>query len=105
MVTDEPLFDEQVDTICDRFEAEWRAGRRPLIDVFLGEWREPHRTAILRELLYIEVAHRLLLDESPTAQEYYEQFSGDVALIDQIFAAQDTMPEVTIEHNPASSGR
>ena len=44
----------EIATICDRFEAEFRAGKKPKIDDFLGEMPEPARSALLRELESIE---------------------------------------------------
>ena len=40
-----------VDEACDRFEAAWRAGDRPLIEDFLGGTTDSDRPVLLRHLL------------------------------------------------------
>ena len=46
-----PTLARRVDEACDRFEAAWKAGRRPRIEDSLAEVPEPGRPALLRELL------------------------------------------------------
>ena len=36
----------QIMSACDRFEAEWRAGRRPRSEQYLAEASEPCRAAL-----------------------------------------------------------
>ena len=48
------LLHSTIATVCDRFEAELRAGKKPKIEDFLGDMPEPTRTALLRELQSIE---------------------------------------------------
>ena len=65
-----------IDSACDRFEAEWRAGRRPRIEVHLDGTSGPEREALVRELLAIEVDWRRRLGERPGADEYGARFPG-----------------------------
>src|SRR4051794_34690400 len=39
---------------CDRFEADWRAGRAPRIDEYVAAVPEPERDALRSELLALE---------------------------------------------------
>jgi serine/threonine-protein kinase len=55
------LPSEQVlllDQVCDRFEADWRAGRQRPLDAYLAEMPEPGRALLRRELLALEQAFR-----------------------------------------------
>jgi len=70
-----------VDSLCDRFEAAWRAGERPSIERWLAEVAESARSVLLAELLSVEVGWRRRYRERPAAQEYLEQFPEDSALI------------------------
>jgi serine/threonine protein kinase len=60
----------RVDEACVRFEAAWKAvgvgGAPPQIDQFLGDTPEPARSALLRELLALELAYRWRRAEQPT---------------------------------------
>ena len=55
----------RLDAACDRFEAAWRAGRRPRIEDCLLEVSESERTGLLRELLAVERELRRGDDETP----------------------------------------
>src|SRR4051794_23934085 len=55
---------------CDRFEAEWLAGRSPRLEELLGGAAEADRPALLRELLALELGHRARRGERPRAEEY-----------------------------------
>jgi tetratricopeptide (TPR) repeat protein len=72
----------RVDAACDRFEAGWRAGRRPGIESHLDGISGPEREALLRELLVIEVVWRRRLGERPAADEYRARFPDDAGAID-----------------------
>ena len=41
----------QIDAVCRRFEAEYRAGNSPVIADYLGEVREAGRSALKSELI------------------------------------------------------
>src|SRR5262249_28801308 len=75
-----PLFDpshshlERLVLICERFEATWREGGRPRISDFLGDLREPLRTAALRELLALDLRLRHEVGERPAPEDYRGEF-------------------------------
>jgi hypothetical protein len=68
----------QIDDICDRFEAAWKAANettpRPVIEAFLGDTAEPARTPLLGELLRLDVYYRQRLGETPRAEDYATRF-------------------------------
>ncbi len=49
---------QQIDAICDRFEADWRAGRRPDLASYLSEAPPGGKAALFRELLNLELEYR-----------------------------------------------
>jgi serine/threonine-protein kinase len=83
-----PLPSErEIDAVCVRFEAVWQAGRRPRIEDHLGDTPEPTRSALLGELLRLELDYRGRLGERPAEQEYGSRFSGpERAVVGQVFA-------------------
>src|SRR5262249_40578841 len=60
----------RVNAACDRFEAAWKTGRRPRIGGDLAGVGGPERAALLRELVLLDMDHRRLRGEEPTAEEY-----------------------------------
>jgi formylglycine-generating enzyme required for sulfatase activity len=66
--------DLHINRLCDEFEAEWKAGRRPRPDPFLARVGEDDRTALLHELIPIDIEYRRNLGEHPTAEEYAVRF-------------------------------
>ncbi|HEX8200954.1 MAG TPA: serine/threonine-protein kinase, partial [Isosphaeraceae bacterium] len=77
----------RVNAACERFEAAWRAGRRPRIEEELGPAPEPERPALLTELIALEVELRRGAGERPTPQEYRERFPEFAPRIDAAFVS------------------
>ena len=73
-----------VDRACDRFEADWRAGRRPRIEEYLDGAPEPGRPALLRELVMLELDFRRRDGERPTPHEYRARFPEHARFFDAI---------------------
>src|SRR5262249_33071216 len=65
---------QQVNTLCNRFEAAWQAGQRPSLEDALAEAAEPERAALLHELIALEVYYRRLGGEDPRPDEYRARF-------------------------------
>lgn len=61
---------QQIDAICDAFEAEWRAGRRPSWREFLERGAAEDRARLLRELLAVELQLRAAAGERAVAKDY-----------------------------------
>jgi serine/threonine-protein kinase len=72
-----PTVIEEIERVCDRFEAAWRAGRRPRIEDDLGGLAGPARHDLLRALLAIELAYRCQYGERPDRREYRARFPDD----------------------------
>ena len=75
-----------MDEACDRFEAAWRAGDRPLIEDFLVGATDSNLPALLRHLVGLELDYRGGLGEFPGSSEFRRRFPGHEGLIDSIFA-------------------
>src|SRR5262249_19207247 len=73
------------DTVCDRFEAEWKAGRRPRVEHYLEPMSQPARAELLRELLALERDYRSRSGEEPSSEEYCQRFPEDAALVGSVF--------------------
>jgi serine/threonine-protein kinase len=74
---------------CDRFEAAWREGQRPRVEDYLGEPADPDH---LRDLLAVELAYRVRLDERPVAGEYLARFPDQAAAVRSAFEEVSTAP-------------
>src|SRR5437016_882405 len=60
----------RVEKICNRFEAAWKAGRRPQVKDFANDVPEPARPVLVRELIRLDVDYRRLDGEEPGPREY-----------------------------------
>src|SRR5262245_18019047 len=63
----------------DRFDAAWQEALRgngtpPRIEDFLTDASEPQRSALLRELLVVELECRSSKGQRPTQDEYLQRF-------------------------------
>jgi WD40 repeat protein len=82
-----------VDRVCTQFEVAWKGGSRPRVEDALADSTEPERSALLRELLLVEVHYRCNRGEQPTAAEYEDRFPADTSLIRAAFAEMSAAPE------------
>ena len=77
---------DQVDRICDRFEADWASGARPRIEDHLGEVPPAFRPDLLSDLLSAELAARRRRGERPEPREYADRFPDELDAILAAFA-------------------
>ena len=75
----------RIDGVCDRFEAAWQSGGRPRIEEHLGSSAGEERSALLAELVALEIAYRQRHGESPGEEEYQARFPGHAQLIRSVF--------------------
>jgi tetratricopeptide (TPR) repeat protein len=96
MVSTTPRVDEDswppslalhVERVCKIFENAWKAGHRPQIRLYLGNTPEPGRSALLRELLALDLEYRRAGGEETTPDEYHRQFPEDTELIHEVWQA------------------
>jgi tetratricopeptide (TPR) repeat protein/serine/threonine protein kinase len=87
-----------VDEVCNRFEADWQAGRRERVEHYLSAITGPERLALLGELLPLEIYYRRRCGEDPQREEYLGRFPElDPTLIASALGAS------TVEPSPTSS--
>src|SRR5437764_1580296 len=67
--TPEPTGD-YVDLLLDRFEADWRAGRRPSVEQYLRDYSGPETARLVRELVCLDVIYRQRAGEPADPAEY-----------------------------------
>jgi serine/threonine protein kinase/tetratricopeptide (TPR) repeat protein len=77
----------RVDALCQRFEAEWRAGHELRIEEYLAEADPPQRVALFRELLALELELRQGVGEQPNPREYHARFPDHTAAIAAVFSS------------------
>jgi WD40 repeat protein/serine/threonine protein kinase len=81
----------ELDEVCTRFEKAWKAvgtgGEQPRIEDYLGATLDPGRSALLRELLTIEVAYLRKLGRAFDVTEYYRRFAENQEAIAFVLGA------------------
>ena len=65
---------EVIDAACDRFAAEWKAGKSPRLEDAIQQFGEPLRMLAAIELVELSMSLRSQAGESPTINEYVEKF-------------------------------
>ena len=93
----------ELDRLCDRFGAEWAAGRRPKAEDYLNCVGEGLRDPLLGELLRVELEARRAAGEEITQQEFLNRFPGDTAAVEAAF--QTTAPVVPSRNGHAGPER
>lgn len=88
--------------LCDAFEDQWRAGRRPRIEDYLARAPDPARMAVLRELLPLDVYYRRQHGESPMADEYLGRFPDCQEAVASAFGV--TGPQPTVDYPTSGEG-
>src|SRR5262249_22548716 len=76
----------QIDRVCDHFEEDWLAGRRPRVEDYLGQAPDEARPALVRELLRVELEQRRRAGERPAPDEYSSRFPEHLALIGSLLS-------------------
>jgi serine/threonine-protein kinase len=87
----------RVDQACNRYEAAWRDGLRPRVEDFLGDWPEPERGALVRQLVPLEVENRRRLGEACPLDEYRTRFPAlDPAWLADALTADSPTPRAPV---------
>ena len=78
-----------VNAVCEQFESDRRAGRHPRIEDAVANWTDPGRSALLAELIALEIELRRGRAERPTHAEYVERFRDDSAVVSAVFDSRE----------------
>jgi WD40 repeat protein/tRNA A-37 threonylcarbamoyl transferase component Bud32 len=100
---DLPSAAAQVERARARFEEAWQGGARPRAEEFLAGVPEPERSALLRELLRLEVGYRRGAGELVAVEELRARFPGlDLAWLSEVLGLTnaDTTDQATVPHPP-----
>jgi serine/threonine protein kinase len=89
---------KRIDAHCDRFEAEWRAGRQPRLEAFLGDAKSPERSQLFRALLAVELELLLKagrpLDPGPYQKRFPDQAAAIEAVIREVGGAAGSVEDL-----------
>jgi tetratricopeptide (TPR) repeat protein len=100
-----PELAQRVDQVCDRFEAAWQAGPPPRLEDYLGDPTEPERSALLRELIALDIEYRQRQGETPKSEDYQARFPLlDPAWLARALAARPLARFVPSPKAPLPSG-
>jgi hypothetical protein len=77
---------ERIIAICDRFEADWKAGYPHQIEGDQYKLPTPLRPRLFRELLALELELRRAQGEVPTTEEYRDRFPDRTDSVDAAFS-------------------
>ena len=83
-----------IDEACDRFEADWAAGRRPRIEDALAGIPEPGRPDLLRELLKLDLVEARLSE--PGLEESARLDALGVEVADAVAELCEKLPQRTL---------
>jgi serine/threonine-protein kinase len=86
------------------FTMAWRSGARPAIESFLESTLGPQRSALLGDLLAIEVEERVGRGEQPSPADYLPRFPGQEALIQDVFRTIVPVPSSATPERPVVPG-
>lgn len=81
-------FGDEIDRVCDRFEAEWRSGGQPRIELYVAEVPEPARPELIRELLKLDIYYRRDRGDTIAPDDYKPQFPEHADLIDKLLESE-----------------
>jgi hypothetical protein len=86
----------RIEEACTRFEATWQAagadGPAPRVGEYLGEEAGPERSALLRELLRLDLHYRQQRGENPGANYYAACCPADGTAVRALFAELPAAP-------------
>ncbi|MDA1049940.1 MAG: protein kinase [Planctomycetota bacterium] len=98
---------QAIDSKCLDFESAWKAGRSPQIEMYLLDTAEPEKTALLKELLAVELQRRSRDGDTPQLSAYRARFPEREELVAATFrdalapAIGDESPKVFTRSKPA----
>ena len=83
----------QLDALCDRFEADWHAGRPWAIELALERFPAEHRAAACVELVQLEIQLRRARGEPIGIDEYARRFPQEAEYLAQLDGFRDLQEE------------
>jgi eukaryotic-like serine/threonine-protein kinase len=90
---------------CVRFESAWRVGGRPAIELHLEGLGPVERTAVLHELVALEIQLRSEEGDCPKLTEYMNRFPDDAPIVATAFGLSKNTPAVPAPAKDIPSGQ
>jgi len=81
----------RIDAVCNRFEEDWRAGRRPIVEDYLVDTSESEQSVLLADLLVLDVEFRRQAGEVPRPEDYQHRFQLIALPLTHIFGQQPAL--------------
>jgi WD40 repeat protein/tRNA A-37 threonylcarbamoyl transferase component Bud32 len=83
----------RIDQVCNQFEHAWQNGPPPRIEDFLGDAAEPERSALLRELILLDMDYRRRRGETPRTEDYGSRFPelGAIWLVEAVMVSEQAV--------------
>jgi eukaryotic-like serine/threonine-protein kinase len=81
----------RIDAACDRFEAVWLSGERPRAEDYLADLSAAPASALLAELLGLELYYRRKAGESPSEADYRTRFPAHADAVVAAFRKHDSV--------------
>jgi serine/threonine-protein kinase len=78
----------RIDLLCDQFESAWRSGGRPELDSFAEDTSVKDRSALIVELVAVDLEYRRRAGERPGLAEYADRFPEAAAELARLFESQ-----------------
>ena len=78
----------ELDALCDRFEADWKAGSARPIEDCIALIADDHRRPFTLVMIALEIQLRQKAGQSPTADEYRQRFAAFESDIEALFLPQ-----------------
>jgi WD40 repeat protein/tRNA A-37 threonylcarbamoyl transferase component Bud32 len=98
-----PALARQLEDTCSRFEEAWRGGSRPSLADSVAGTGEPLYSALLGELVLLDIYYRRRAGEQPAAADYQTHFpSLDGARLAGALAEADTGGAPSTDGRPAN---
>ena len=86
---------KRVNRACEQFEHAWRAGLRPSLESSLEGYHDSERSALLEELLALELELRREAGESPAPDDYLARFPDHARTVERAFVDANTVTSYT----------
>ena len=94
------IFD-QIDSICVEFRRQWKLGKRPKIESFLGQAPDDARETLFRNLLPVEIRYRERMGEKPQPGDYVARFPRYKRVIGDAFNFSTSIELQAMQSTPA----
>ncbi len=87
-----PSLDDlkQIEEVVNRFESAWRRGERPRLEEFVAGFPDRLRTALVQQLVPVEIELRRRQGELTSDEEFRRRLPDYVEVIGEVFGWPST---------------